>query len=372
MKITVDAKEFLAALKRAVVEKKTTIPVLTTIKLSTEGRIISTDLDQWTVEYIRTRTRDRNVEETLIPAKMAMDILAGESGDVLIHATPTTLATKRKPEVRGKTAITVGGCEYSFDPMMALANFPSMPEVTGSSMAVSGAELLKMIRYTQFAISSEQTRYVLQAALLEPDGKTVRMTATDGNRLSTIVASSVSGKPFAVLLSRAALNWLAKHIDGETVKLTLDKDHGYVSIEAGSATLISRVVTGKFPYWRAVMPAAEVTTTTATIPSAAAFAKTLARVAKCSDERGGCVTADLNGALTLSASSERGKATANVAAKVEGKAWKFGLNSTYLSEFLKLAQDSAVTISVKDGASGVLFTSAAEPSWNYLLMPMRI
>ena len=82
-KIVTTAEAFLAAMKDMRVEKKTTIPVLTCVKLS-GNTLTGTDLDMWTISTFESKGKC----EFLIPYKPAMDVLSGETGPLEICYTP--------------------------------------------------------------------------------------------------------------------------------------------------------------------------------------------------------------------------------------------------------------------------------------------
>jgi DNA polymerase-3 subunit beta len=164
-----------------------------------------------------------------------------------------------------------------------------------------------------------------------------------------------------------------------------------LSFAIGNVQLITKKLTGQFPNYQAVMPAKF--RLMMPIDSPSEIAKTLGRVAKCADERGGAVRWTLDpaaGAVISAESTGMGWAKAKLAASVipivtetagdnesgdVESVLTIGLQSEYISQFLKIAGDEPVTMNLRDGQSAAMFSAFNENKgydWKYVVMPMRI
>ena len=365
MKITTTAEAFVSALKASVrPEKKVNIPVLQNVKLE-HNQVVSTDLDLSSIVDYEAVTVSKG-GAFLVPYYPALSVLEGETGPLTIELTP---AAKKEKDSFGVVKFSLGSCEYKFD-SVSVTNFPQIPSPAKATLTVPGKDFRQLLDRVIPAISTEESRYTLCGALLKAGQKKVTMVGTDGHRLSC--ATSPNETELAqTLVSLPALEWLKKQTTGVPVEIGVDGD--YQTFRMGNKTLISRKITGQFPDYNAIFPTNN--TIVAAIPSCAALAKVLAKVAKCAEDRNSAVVWELDGMLELSARcQDRGESYALYECAVSG--WKeagdrlkIGLNAEYILEFLKVAGDVPVNIAFRDSRSSVLF---ALDGWQYVVMPMRV
>jgi DNA polymerase III subunit beta len=205
MEITVSRQDLVRELTatQSVVERKTTIPILSNFLLEADGErlaITATDLDQ----AIRTSAavKVKKPGSCTIPARKLYDyIKLLPDGEISIK-----LLENHWVQIRsGRSNTKMVG--------MARANFPQIPEFPSVSVtSVSTAALRTLIARTIFAISNEESRYTLNGALLILKAESLAMVATDGHRLSFVEKTSealegVSGEK-RVLVPRKALQEL--------------------------------------------------------------------------------------------------------------------------------------------------------------------
>src|ERR1700758_5043534 len=211
MEISVSRQDLLRELSatQSVVERKTTIPVLSNFLLEAgpgEGdatdrlTITATDLDQ----SIRTScaARVKKPGACTIPARKLFDyIKLLPDGDISIK-----LMDNHWVQIRaGRSNTKMVG--------MARANFPQVPQFPATgAFKISVASLKNMVSKTIFAISNEESRYTLNGALLVLKAESMAMVATDGHRLAHIEETGepiegISGEK-KTLIPRKALHEL--------------------------------------------------------------------------------------------------------------------------------------------------------------------
>jgi DNA polymerase-3 subunit beta len=359
MKIKTTAEALTAALKASIKpEAKTSIPVLRFAKLS-NNTLTMTDLDMYSIVEFKATGKG----EFLIPYRQTLDALAGEKGPLEITFIPAKKQKDAKDDPTERVSFNFAGSEFTFD-TMRLSYFPNTPKLAAASLTVKRETFKKLLAQTRFAISQQESRYTLNGALLVATQDTIKVIATDGHRLSHAVAYEGTLAEMKTLVARDALDWLNTRI-GEDVSIGVDEHNQ--TFRTGGKILISRILGGQFPNYEAVMP--RDLKITGTIPSATALFTSLTRIAKCSDERSGCVTFRFDKESTISASStERGSASAPLDIAVNGSL-KIGLNSTYVLDFLKAVGDVPVEVGVRDPQSSVKFSVEG---FDYIVMPMRL
>jgi DNA polymerase-3 subunit beta len=373
MEITVSRQELLKELTatQSVVERKTTIPILSNFLIEAEGdklSITATDLDQ----AMRTSAtvKVKKAGSCTIPARKLYDyVKLLPEGEVSIK-----LLENHWVQIRsGRSNTKMVG--------MARANYPQVPEFPSESVTSIPAPVFKtLIARTIFAISNEESRYTLNGALLVLKPESLAMVATDGHRLSFVekpgeALDGISSEK-RVLIPRKALSELASLLnssDAEKVEFA-DDDHT-LFFRVGHRTLSSRKLTGQFPNYEAVLPRDN---TKFAVVRSAELHSAIQRVAQFADERSKAVRLRLEGnELKLSATStESGESEDTIDTPYAGDPIVVGFNSDYILDFLKaLGNEGEVRLEFKDSQSAGQMRPEdpdAEYKSRYVLMPMRI
>jgi DNA polymerase-3 subunit beta len=373
MEISVSRQDLVRELTATqnVVERKTTIPILSNFLIEAEGdrlTITATDLDQ----AIRTSAaaKIKQPGACTIPARKLYDyikLLAG--GDISIK-----LLENHWVQIRsGRSNTKMVG--------MARANYPQVPEFPSLAVtSISLVALKTLIARTIFAISNEESRYTLNGALLVIKAESLAMVATDGHRLSFVEKpnenlSGISGEK-RVLIPRKALQELQQLLTvSDATEVEFADDEHTLFFRIGHRTLSSRKLTGQFPNFEAVMPRDN---TKFAVVRSSELASAIQRVAQFADERSGAIRLRLeNNELKISSSStESGESEDTIDTPYAGDPIQVGFNSGYILEFLKaLSNEGEVRLEFKDSQSAGQMRPEdpdAEFKYRYVLMPMRI
>src|ERR1700741_4498122 len=252
MEITISKFELLRELTatQGVVERKTTIPILSNYLFEAAGDKLSltaTDLDL----SLRTACTAKGKKEgsCTIPARKLYDYVK-----LLPDAEITIkLLENHWVSIRcGRSNTKMVG--------MAKSNFPTLPIFPSAGVVkIPSTVLRNMIAKTGFAIASEESRYTLNGALMVLKPESITMVATDGHRLAHIERSGekfegVSGELKTLIPKKAMdeLRSLLDSTDAETIDFAKDESTLYFRI--GQRLLTSRQLTGQFPNFEAVLP----------------------------------------------------------------------------------------------------------------------
>jgi DNA polymerase-3 subunit beta len=371
MEITVSKFELLRELTatQGVVERKTTIPILSNYFFEASGDKLSltaTDLDL----SLRTSCSAKVKKEgaCTIPARKLHDyVKLLPDADITIKLLENHWISIRC----GRSNTKMVG--------MARSNFPTLPVFPTAGVLKIPAQVLRgMIAKTGFAIASEESRYTLNGALMVLKPESITMVATDGHRLSHIERSGekfegISGELKTLIPKKAMdeLKSLLDSTDAETIDFAKDESTLYFRI--GPRLLTSRQLTGQFPNYEAVLP--KDNTKSVTLPSDELSAA-ISRVAQFADERSRAVRLRLEkGELKLSASStETGESEDSIETSYQGESLTVGFNAQYILDFLKAVGAGDVKLELKDPQSaGQLRPADSEDyKYRYIVMPMRI
>lgn len=347
------------------VEKKTTIPILSNVMFEAERnvlRLTATNLEHALITELPA------VEETpwkiTAPAKLMLKYL-----QKITEAEVTLLPPKENNWLflshGAESKIEVAG--------MGTDSYPELPKLTVTGH-LSGLKV--GIPRAAFAISSEESRFTLNGALVEGDKKGARLVSTDGHRCS-YVPITYKGPDLRALIHRRMLNELI-HLSADSVGIGENEAH--LLFEYGNRKMISRKLTGNFPDYHRVMPDQF---PYAILVEADALYKLVDRVKLFADERSRCIHFNVEGGKLMVKASvcENGKASGSV--PILGGApspTNVGLNADYVLDFLGLAKGETVAfcypeMTIVEGqaphvAGATQFMGSG--NWSCVVMPIRV
>jgi DNA polymerase-3 subunit beta len=353
---------------QGVVERKTTIPILSNLLVEASGSqlaITATDLEL----SIRTSCEAKIKKEGAgtIPAKKLLELVRllpeGEIKFKLLDNHWMEIVCDRKKYK------LVG---------MAKENFPALPAMPHTLVKVPASVLGSLIAKTKFAISMEESRYTLNGGLLILKPDTLAMVATDGHRLALAETdhklSGLNGE-VKVLIPKKAMDEVEKlaNAGGSDALIEFAKDESHLFFQIGHRLLISRILTGQFPNYEAVLPRDNNKTV---VLERGEFSDAVRRVSQLADQRSHAVKIAISKeGVEISASSpEYGEAKESIEKEYKGEPIAIGFNSTYMLDFLSAAAEGPVSIELKDEQSAGQMRPLADESYRYryIIMPMRI
>lgn len=229
-----------------IVSSKVTLPILSNILLEAKGaklRLNTTDLDIGISCEIPVDILEEGA--ITIPAKRFGDMIRElPSGDI-------TLSVKKNNQVdiEGKLCrFKLGGLPKD--------EFPKFPEFKDKeAIRIEQATLKEMFRLTSFAVSHEESRYVLNGILFEISDNVLRVVATDGRRLAKIEKKlpAVIKKEIAVIIPIKAVQEIGRNLRDEGV-LSMVVGANQVLFDVNDVLIATRIIEGEFPNYNQVIP----------------------------------------------------------------------------------------------------------------------
>jgi DNA polymerase III subunit beta len=366
MHLTIGKTAFLKELNmlQGVVEKKSTIPVLSNLLLEAAGAEL----------WIKGTDLDVSVS-TQCPAEIK------QPGAICVQAKKLFEIVRSLPDA--DIDIKLGAndqvsivCDRSRFKMPGLTkdNFPEIKTFDGTYWEIPSNLVRTFINRTIFAITTEESRYALNGAKVEISGKGIRMVATDGHRLSFIEKQADFGDAkLDVLIPKKTLAELAR-LCGETddaVEIASGDNHLFFKV--GKRLLSSRTLTGQFPNYELVLPKEN---NNRIVVENSQVSSAIKRVAMMADDRSHAIKFDVNDnqIKITSQSSDQGEAEEILPIEYAGPAITAGFNAQYLQDFFSVIQDGDVIFEFKDGNSATEMKSGNDLEFNlrYIIMPMRL
>jgi DNA polymerase-3 subunit beta len=372
MEFTVSKSDLVRelSLSQGVVEKKTTIPILSNVLLEAAGdRVTLTATDLELGIRCSCPARIKKEGAGTVPARKLLDyVRLLPEGDLTMKFMENHWANI----TCGRSRTRIAG--------MSRESFPELPTMPEPMAEIPVRTLASMIARTSFAISMEESRFTLNGALLvmRPEGLT--MVATDGHRLAYVQATPAESgqvdKQFRALVPKKAMAELVKLAD-ETVpdaKAVFAGDDNHLFFQVGHRLLITRKLTGNFPDYERVLPKDH--SVTATLQKDE-IRSAIERVAQFADERSRAIRVQFtNGEVKVFSSSvEMGESEESVTSEYQGPDMEIGFNAQYLLDFLRAIPQDHVAFELKDQKSAGELRPAGDSipdQYRYVVMPMRI
>jgi DNA polymerase III subunit beta len=368
MELVVRKSDLLRELQlfQGIVERNNTIPVLANVLMEAEGgelRFLATDL-QVALRSACPASVAKGGKLTL-PAKKLFEI---------IRVLPET-------EVRieqDKTGVKVAADRFdSRIQTMPAEDFPSLPRATGhSTLSLPAARLGEMIVRTQFATTSDDTRYFLNGVLLVAGGGQFTLVATDGHRLALVQSALEGGGPseeVRVILPKKTVSELGRLLLEFEGDVHYERQENHLFFTVGDRVLISRMIEAQFPAYERVVPRGNDKSVEF---ERERLASALKRVALLSPERSRAVKFSIeDGKVEVSSSSpEFGEAKETILVdEYQGKPLSIGFNGQYVLQFLDVVGTDKVVLELKDEVSQAVLKPVGADGYDYtyVLMPMR-
>ncbi len=248
MKIKVSKEKLLEGIQivQNIVSSKATLPILSNMLIETRGKDIkvnTTDLDIGISCGIPVETIEEGA--ITIPAKRFSDIIKElPSGDISIH-------------VKKNNQVDIDGEKCRFKLIgLPKEEFPKFPEFKDKEIIKIEQPVLKdMIRMTSFAVSHEETRYILNGILLEISEDQIRMVATDGKRLAKIEKKLISAtkKDISVIIPLKAIQEIYRNLNDEG-EVAFVSGTNQVLFDINGILIATRIIEGDFPNYHQVIP----------------------------------------------------------------------------------------------------------------------
>src|SRR6266567_3394224 len=349
MKVTVERAQLLKSLGHVhrVVERRNTIPILGNVLIRAENARLSlkaTDLDLEVTETLAAETATGG--STTVPAHMFYDIVRKlpDGAQIVLEGDGD----------RSVLAIRAGRSRFTLQTLPE-SDFPDLAagDMT-HSFSLAAADMKRLIDRTQFAISTEETRYYLNGIYLHTAGSakaaTLRAVATDGHRLAQVdmpLPKGADGMP-GVIVPRKTVGEVQRLIEDNEAEVKIELSQGKIRFTIGDVVLTSKLIDGTFPDY--------------------------GRVMTISSERGRAVKLALSaGKLVLSVTNpDCGSATEELEVEYASDALDIGFNSRYLLDIAAQIEGEVAVLRLADPGSPTLVQDKDNKGALYVLMPMRV
>ena len=367
MKVSVPRDPLAAALQLVgrAVSSRGTLPSLGGILVSVEGGSLTLRATDMELALTRTLTEVGGQSDgtVLLPGRLFADVVRSlPAGDVVLEL---------RSEQRD-VEIAAGGARFHLRTLPA-EDFPRLPAVEGDSVRLPGEPLAATIDLVARAASRDEVRPILTGVLLQAEGETLTMVATDSYRLSvkhTSLQSAVSQGLEANIPARA-LRELARIVAGEAVEeVEIALSRNQVVFVAGEVLLSSRLIEGQFPSWRQLIP--ESFEHEVRLPREELL-EIARRVSQLAQRNAPLRLGFTEGELTVAAETpDIGDASEAMPAPYSGEPLEIAFNPQFLVEGIESVGSEELAVQLSSPLRPGLLRPVGDEDFSYLVMPIRL
>ena len=363
MRLTIPQPQLLKTLQTVerAVNDRTTLPILANILLEAsenELTLTATDLD------VGIQCRFPLAQPT-------------ESGAVTLPARKLTTVVRELPDElvvleakKNHTATLNCGAVNFRIPGLPAEDFPALPtmdEVEGGS--IPQGVFKRLIAETMHAMSMEETRFILNGALLTVQEDILTIVATDGRRLAVAKAPVTGGAAFTAVVPAKTIRELARLLEDEDEDLAVAplKDN-QLTLRFGQVTMITRLIEGQFPQYEKVIPPPSKHALTC---DRQALINAVRRASLMTTATSQAIVFEMAGAALVVSkeSAELGSAREEVRVTYTGEPLTVAFNPEFWLDVLKVLNGSEVTIELSGPDRPAVIR---QPDFLYLVLPMKV
>ena len=356
-------------LVQGIIEKKNTLPILSNVLLNAKNgklTIIATDLDLVFYDEI-SEIKIITEGATTTSATILYDILRKISGNSNI-----------KFDLKNENKLNLITDNSDFNLLcLPTDNFPNFADdFENNEISFNKSKFLALLNKTKISISNDDTRHYLNGIYLhvtESQSRTyLTGVATDSHRLSSSSIELESKKTFnPLILPKKTVFQLCNLLTDTNEKVIIQTSETKIQFKIGKAKLISKVIDGKFPDYKKVVPTENDKILTVISSD---FVQAIERVITVSVDRkeGVKLTLGKDNIKFSVNSTNSGEGNEVVKSNFTAEEMTISFNSKYLVDIVSEVEDKNLKINLKDPVSPVLIEDMSDKNSYYVVMPMKI
>ena len=355
-----------------IVERRHTLPILSNVLLNKESTLVSfcsTDIEM----QIKTQSEMGAGQEsfaTTVAARKLLDILRA-----LPEQPEITVSYTNK-----KLTLAQGKSKFSLQ-TLAAEEFPTVSPADQypARVVLSQKSLKHLLHMVHFAMAQQDIRYYLNGLLLVIDQESLKAVATDGHRLafSAVKASDagvqiqLNGDRQEVIIPRKAVLELQRLLSDSDASVNIEFASNQARFSFDQIELLSKLIEGKFPDYQRVIPSGHTKIVT-TEREVLLGALQRAAILTTDKFKGVRLTLSPETLRVSSTNAEQEEASEDLEVDYQGEPVDIGFNVQYLLDVLSNLKSKTLTLALQDPNASALITTADDPEFKYVVMPMRI
>jgi len=362
MKFKITKEDLLIGIQivQNVITAKSSLPILSNILIESQKnslKLTATDLDVGISCEVPVDIQEEGA--ITVPAKRFSDIIKE------LPAQELDITTKKNNQVNIETE----SCQFK---IMGLPKeeFPKLPEFKDKGVIkLEQATLKKMLGLTSFAVSFDESRYVLSGILFKINKGNLILVATDGKRLAIMekkLGQNIDADMY-IIVPVKTIHELNRNLKDEG-ELSLILGNNQVLFDLGNVSIISRLIEGEFPDYRQVVPPVSENKIKVDREQLL-LAVRRAALLSTPDYQALKLEVFKNKLVVSKSTPDVGESREEVGVEYQGKEMVIGFNPGYLIDVLKNLREERIELELTDGEKpGVIRSNG----YVYIVLPMRL
>ncbi len=360
-----------------VVERRNAVPILANVKLDiSQGmlKLAATDMDRQVTIDIEI-SKVTNHGSTTVPAHLFHDI---------IRKIPNGFDIDIKID-DARAHIRSGQSRFNLS-VLNPSSFPSMDDLElNNQVTLNVKDCYQVLNKAKLAISNDEVRYYLNGLYLHFKNDTLHGVATDGHRLfCSMLKTGVDMADVGIILPKKSVYELLKIIavkskESDLSEVSIDFSENRIRFHCGNVDFYSKLIDGKFPDYKQVIPAADKASLKLQI-AVNVLSEVVDRVSTISSDKTRAIifVYDKCGKLEISSSAPDNGNDAvesievvEISNKLEN-GLSIGINSRYVLDVLSIIDDEEIYINIYGNESSILIQGKSDDTSEYVIMPLRV
>ncbi len=354
-----------------IVNSKPGLPILNNVLVSaskSKVKLIATDLEIGINTWIGAEVQGEGT--VTIPAKHLAEYI-------------NSIPSEKVDVVLKNNVLSVSTVNNNADfHTMPSDDFPNVVTVDGESslLEMKATELVKAINRVAFAAASDDVKPVLTGIRIEIDKSTISFVAADGLRLSkqTLKIKQGVDEPVNLLVPVKAMQELSHVVNemsedkDDMVSIFLIEDRNQIVFRFKDIDLVSRLIDGQYPEYRAIIPTGYKTKSVVSKSDMSNSLKVTNIIAR--SVLGNKVILDVkDNSITLSASqNDVGSNTSVFSANIEGEDLKIAFSARFLNDMLNNIGGDTIVFEATEPVKPGVFKIEGDDDFIHLIMPMML
>lgn len=361
MNIIIDKNLLLAPLSKVVniTERRSIMPILSNILLSFSKEdltIYSTDLEISAISRVNYSSPMET--KAVVHGKKFMEILKEmDQGDIHLDFSDSTLTIKQN---QSEFVLSLHDPE----------EFPEVKEVSGGEeFSMTGLDFLEMMEKVNFAVSSDETRYVLTGMYMAGTASRVSVVGTDGFRMALYQKDVTGLNDFkGVIVPKRSILEVGRVVsESDVIGFLIGEKH--IQFSTASITVISRLIEGSFPDYQNVIP--KTNSNIAKIEKNR-FLKGLRKVSTIISKSEPIKVTYSDQTMEIETESEIGRGKEIVEISYEGEILSMNFNIRFVMDVVNHIEGEWIFVKAPSTYGAVLFVGENEENYKNIVMPIRV
>ena len=358
--------DFALNIVNKAISPNNTLPVLNNILIKAEGKKIYFSSTNLEIAINCSIDADVRAEGKItVPAKLITNYIS--------------LLTDEKVELSVIDGLTLSVNSSSSNTKIKCINadeFPLIPKIEkGQELKIKNKIIQEALSETIFAASTNTSRPVLSGVYFYINGKKLVVVATDSYRLAekTITLEKEFKEDISCIIPAKTLSELLKitnKSEEEFVNINISKNQ--VLFKVGDIDLISRLIEGKFPDYKKIIPRENKTRLEVSVEDLSIVLKRVNLFAKENNNSVKLAATNDGKLLVTSEETKIGEEKAEVLVKIEGENNKVSLNSQYLLDILTYTKNDKVALYINDKGAPAVAKPLQDEGYVYIIMPLKV